>query len=294
MQTGMKWGKRGRPSKQAIAERLGIPVNGIVPRKDAVIITDTRTDADILQEMESRFSMVHKLTTSLCDGNVRALTISGAPGVGKSYTVHQILDAKNVNHSVVGGDISPLGLFKMAYDYRNKGDVLVFDDADSIFTDPVSANILKHICDSSETRRVSWIKESKVLESENIPNQFNFNGSVIFISNLNFDNIVAQGRSMAPHIDAIRDRSIYIDLLLHNRRQIFVWVKHIALQSGLFLREGVSHEVGQEILDFIEENIDRLSRLSFRTINKACQLYLAMGEEDWREAATVSLCSSVR
>jgi hypothetical protein len=292
MKTGLKWGTRGRPSKQAIAERLGLTVDGQTPTTSAVILTDTRTDAEILAEMEKRFSMVAKLTHTVCSGVVRALAIAGAPGVGKSHTVHSILKSTGVRHAIVGGDISPLGLYKIAYDYRNPGDVLVFDDSDAIFTDPVSANILKHICDSSESRTVGWYKESRVLADDNIPNNFEFRGSVIFISNLDFEKIVQRGGAMAPHVDAIRDRALYVDLLLHDKKSIFVWIQHVARKSKIFHREGLTSEQGEDILQWIETNIDRIPRLSFRTINKAAQLYLTMGEVEWTDAAEVSLCNS--
>ena len=66
----------------------------------------------------------------------------------------------------------------------------MFDDCDSILMDELSLNILKGALDSGKSRRISWKAESHKLRSEGVPNSFTFNGSVIFITNLKYEEAV--------------------------------------------------------------------------------------------------------
>ena len=47
-----------------------------------------------------------------------------------------------------------------------------------------SLNQLKALCDSSATRRISWLKESQALKEDDVPTTYEFGGTFIFISNL--------------------------------------------------------------------------------------------------------------
>ena len=200
--------KRGRPSKADLAARQTIVVE--------------RSDADILSDLTERFRILGVLTKGATQRNVRAVTVTGAPGVGKTHTVEQILeDAKKrygTKYEVVRGAISAINLYKVAYSMREAGNVIVLDDADSIFTDEDALNILKVLCDSSEVRRVSWMKESNALKEDDVPQTFEYNGAMIFISNLDFQKFVDEGKTKySQHFEALMSRSLYLDLRLHSR-----------------------------------------------------------------------------
>ena len=95
------------------------------------------TVSQIKERIAERFDILDILTQECLNGNSRALIVSGPPGLGKSFTVERRLkeSSNELFYSIVKGYVRPTGLFTMLYKHRNKGDVLVFDDADTTFDD---------------------------------------------------------------------------------------------------------------------------------------------------------------
>ena len=270
--------KRGRPRKEEVLARYKPVVE--------------RTDAEILSDLTERFEILGVLTKGTIARNVRAVTVTGAPGVGKTYTVEKILDyckeKQGTQFEIVRGALSAVNLYKLAYRNRKPGNVIVLDDADSIFNDEDALNLLKVLCDSSETRKVSWMKESNALTSEDIPQRFEFNGAIIFISNLDFQKFVDEGRNKyAQHFEAIMSRSLYLDLRLHTRDELAVWIEHVATAGNIFRREGLTDMQGEAVLSFLNVHRDNLRELSLRTLIKAAQL--VKSHQQWEKVAKVLL-----
>lgn len=250
--------RRGRPSKQVLAERA------------SKITQKARTDIEVLTDLKDRFDMLGKLTQGSTKGTIRSMVVTGAPGVGKTYTVSNILEnTPNIISESVSGAISAVELYKLGYRNRKHGNVIVLDDADSIFTDEDALNILKALCDSSANRRVSWLKDSNTLRQDDVPQSYEFHGSFIFISNLDFQKYVDMGSNKyVTHFEALMSRSLYLDLRLHDRQAISVWVEHIATAGKLFQREEVKEELGKKILEFLKTHRDDLREFSLRTVMK--------------------------
>jgi len=268
--------KRGRPSKSDLAAR-------------EVKKPKPRTDAEILTDISQRFDILSLLTKGTTAHNIRAMVVTGAPGVGKTYTVEQILEQSKVPHEIGRGSLSAINLYMLAYKFRKPGNVIVLDDADSIFNDEEALNILKALCDTSATRKVSYMKEAQQLLAEDIPKSFEFNGAMIFISNLDFQTFVDEGRNKyAQHFEALMSRSLYLDLRLHTRDELGVWVNHIAQNGKIFDRENVPQNLRQPILSFLNTHRNNLRELSIRTLMKSCQL--AKGNpSNWEIIARVLL-----
>jgi len=273
--------KRGRPSKADIAARTTKVVQ--------------RNDTEILSDLAERFRILSILTKGAVHKNVRAVTVTGAPGVGKTHTVEQILeDAKlrhNTQYEIVKGSLSAVNLYKIAYQMRHPGNVIVLDDADSIFADEEALNVLKVLCDSSEVRKVSWMKESQALREDDVPQSFEFNGAMIFISNLDFQKFVDEGRTKyTAHFEALMSRSLYLDLRLHSRNELGVWVEHVATTGNIFRREGLTEVQGRAVLGFLRQYREDLRELSLRTLLKTAQLVKA--HDNWESMARVLLLKS--
>lgn len=252
--------KRGRPTKEMVAAR----------QQNKPVV---RTDEQVLTDLNERFGILSLLTKGAIAQNIRAMVVSGAPGVGKTYTVEQILEHSNVPHEIVRGSLSAIHLYMLAYKYRKAGSVIVLDDADSIFNDEDALNILKALCDTSSSRKVSYMKEAPQLKEEDIPQQFEFNGAMIFISNLDFQTFVDEGKNKyAQHFEALMSRSLYLDLRLHSRDELGVWVNHIAESGRIFDRENVPQPLRTPILDFLQTHRYELRELSIRTLMKLCGL----------------------
>ena len=272
--------KRGRPSKLVLAERAAVLRKMIAPRDDATVLKD----------LIKRFSMLDKLTRGCISNDIRSMIVVGAPGVGKTFTVESILEnTPDLKFEIVKGGLSAVELYKMGYRNRRPGSVVVIDDADSIFSDEEGLSILKAMCDSSSTRRVSWLKDSSTLREDDVPQTYDFQGSFIFISNIDFQRYIdTGGNKYVVHFEALMSRSLYLDLRVHDRQAISLWVEHVATHGKMFLKENVSEAVGRDILAFLKSNRDDLREYSLRTAVKLCGL--AKSHHDWKDMAQVLLC----
>ena len=243
-------------------------------------VASTQTDDERMAEIAERFEILTEMTKAAVSGDIRAMIVSGPPGVGKSYGVEQEVEkatlfdqiaGKRLRAEVVKGSATPIGLYQTLYKYSDSNCVVVFDDCDSILLDDVSLNLLKGALDSGKKRKISWLSESSTLRREGIPDSFNFNGSVIFITNLKFDKMKSQ--KLRDHLDALQSRCHYLDLTLDTMRDKVLRIKQIARSGELFADMDIS-DIGQdEIIEFMNVNKNKLREMSLRMAIKIAQLY---------------------
>lgn len=251
------------------------------------------TDEQIEERLFDRFKIMDQLTTACLKGYARSLIISGPPGLGKSYTVEQRLaesDSKEINHSIVKGYVRATGLIKKLYSHREKGKVLVFDDADTIFYDDNSLNLLKTVCDTTKKRVVSWLSEGTLVDedtAERIPKKFEFQGTIIFITNLDFDTLIDKGHKLAPHLQALVSRSHYIDLAMKTRRDYLIRIRQV-IKQGL-LKE-LTEDEQNDVKEYIDTNSHKLRELSLRMAIKIGDIRKT--SENWEKVADVTCCKN--
>ena len=234
------------------------------------------TDAEIVERIRQRFDMLQDMTKAVKKGDVRAMIVSGPPGVGKSHGVEQVLDRYKTleaiggakNHEVIKGAMSPIGLYCKLYKMADKGKVVVFDDCDGIFQDDLSLNILKAALDSKKKRTIHWNTDSFKLRNEGVPDQFNFEASAIFITNMKFDKVKGKLRE---HLSALESRCHYMDLTIDSDKDKMLRIKQVT-QDGMLDAYKISEEVKKEIVDFVDINKNRLRELSLRTVLKVADL----------------------
>lgn len=82
-------------------------------------------------------------------------------------------------------------------------------------------------------------------------------------------------------------RSLYLDLRLHSRDELGVWIEHVATAGNIFRREGLTDAQGKAVLSFLKVNRDNLRELSLRTLIKAAQLVKT--HQQWEKVAKVLL-----
>lgn len=244
------------------------------------------TDADIETRLDSAYDAMQTMALATALGKNKSLIISGPAGVGKSYTVTQILDQleDQTLGTFVKGYVRATGLYKMLYENRFKQCVIVFDDADSIFMDDTSLNLLKAACDMTKSRRISWLSETKMEdeEGERLPRSFEFEGSIIFITNYDFDNLIDKGNRLAPHFQALISRSHYLDIGIKTNREYVIRLKQVVRQ-GMLREAGYTSSQETELLEFIDDNQNRLRELSLRMVMKLAGLMNMSG--DWKKLA---------
>ena len=271
-------------------------VNGVDTVQDNTVhfdkpVVTTETDEQAMDRIRERFEILHEMTKACVGGDIRAMIVSGPPGVGKSYGVEQEIDkaclfdklaGKRLRAEVVKGSATPIGLYQTLYKYSDANCVLVFDDCDSILLDDVALNLLKGALDSGKKRKISWLAESSTLRREGIPDSFEFNGSVIFITNLKFDGMKSQ--KLRDHLDALQSRCHYLDLTLSTMRDKLLRIKQIAKDGVLFADYDFEPCVQDEIIDFMSDNQNRLREMSLRMAIKIADLR-KMSVLNWKRLA---------
>ena len=253
-------------------------------------IKPEETDEQVMDRIEKRFSILDDMTKAAIAGDIRAMIVVGPPGVGKSYGVEYQLEkagmfdqisGKKIKYQVIKGAMTPIGLYCTLYKNSDPRNVLVFDDCDSILLDDVALNILKAALDSGKKRRICWNSDSAMLRREGVPDSFDFKGSAIFITNLKFDHL--KSKKLQDHLEALQSRCHFLDLTLDTMRDKFLRIKQIFRQGQLFNDYDFTPEQGDEILNFMDENKDKLREMSLRMSLKIADLTKVSA--NWRALA---------
>lgn len=258
---------------------------------DGVAATQMReeTDAEIIERIRERFEMLKDMTKAVKKGDVRAMIVSGPPGVGKSHGVEEVLERYKLmetlggatKYEVVKGAMSPIGLYCKLFKMADKDNVIVFDDCDAVFEEPLALNILKAALDSKKKRTIHWNTDSFKLRNEGVPDSFEFKGSAIFITNLDFQDV--KSKKLKSHLEALESRCHYMDLTIGTEREKMLRIKQV-IMDGMLDSYKVSDEVKEEIIDFVDINKKRLRELSLRTVLKVADLAVAFPDK-WEAMA---------
>ena len=236
------------------------------------------SDAEIIERLRQRFDILTEMTKAVKSGDVRAMIVSGPPGVGKSFGVEEVLSKDDLfdklgdrkpKYEIVKGAMSAIGLYAKLYEFSSEKNVLVFDDCDSILMEDLSLNILKGALDSSKKRVIAWNTDSRLLRSEGIPDRFEFKGAAIFITNIKFEHV--RSKKLRDHLDALESRCHYIDLQMDTNREKLLRIRQIVQDGMLDSYEFAQIQV-DEIVEFINKNQDRLRELSLRMVLKIADL----------------------
>jgi len=236
------------------------------------------TDAEIITRLAERFDILTEMTKAVKSGDVRAMIVSGPPGVGKSFGVEEVLSKDGLfdvlgerkpRYEIVKGAMSALGLYAKLYEFSDAKNVLVFDDCDSVLMDELSLNILKGALDSSKKRVIAWNTDSRLLRSEGIPDRFEFKGAAIFITNIKFEHV--RSKKLRDHLDALESRCHYIDLQMDTDREKLLRIKDI-VEKGMLDSYEFEECQKDDVTNFIANNADKLRELSLRMVLKIADL----------------------
>lgn len=270
-------------SKTYVEKRLKSMVGDIEVAVAAAVEKSNRYGID------ERFGFVEKLVNMVATGVQPSAVITGEGGLGKTYTVTKTLESNGykdisdlagfqvgqvVNTSkcftMVKGFSTAKGLYRTLFE--NQKSVIVFDDCDAVLKDPVALNLLKGALDSYGKRVISWNAD---MRDEDLPRSFEFQGRVIFISNMDQDRID----------QAIRSRSMMIDLAMTLDQKI-ERMETIS-KTAEFLPEYDS-KVKADSLALIREVKDEAKEISLRTLISVCKIR-ASNPKDFKDLATYIL-----
>ena len=270
----------------------GAPIMGdsTIAYQPAVV----ESDEDAMNRIKIRFDILDDMARATIGGDIRAMIVSGPPGVGKSFGVEQQMEKASLfdqlsgnqtRYEVVKGAMTALGLYAVLYKYSDAKNVLVFDDCDSVFADDLALNILKAALDSGKSRKICWNSDSSLLNREGIPNSFEFKGSAIFITNLKFENI--RSKKLQDHLEALQSRCHFLDLTIDNDRDKMLRIKQVNrdCEGGLFREYKFENGEDKMIFDFMEENAHKLREVSMRMALKIADLFKIQKNDNWKMLA---------
>lgn len=253
------------------------------------------TDEQIKERLRERFEILMDMTRAVKKGDVRAMIVTGPPGVGKSFGVEEVLSKHDVmatiannsklkKYDVVKGAMSALGLYSKLYEYKDAKSILVFDDCDSVLQDELSLNILKAALDSSKKRTIHWNTDSRLLRDQGAPNSFEFKGGAIFITNIKFENV--RSKKLRDHLEALESRCHYLDLTIDTEREKMLRIEQI-VEDGMLRDYEFTAEEQAELISFIDTNKKKLRELSLRTVLKIADLRKGFPHK-WQSVAEVT------
>jgi hypothetical protein len=253
------------------------------------------TDNQIKERLRERFEILMDMTRAVKKGDVRAMIVTGPPGVGKSFGVEEVLskhdliadianNSKLKKYEVVKGAMSALGLYSKLYEFKDAKSILVFDDCDSVLQDELSLNILKAALDSSKKRTIHWNTDSRLLRDQGAPNSFEFKGGAIFITNIKFENV--RSKKLQDHLAALESRCHYLDLTIDTEREKMLRIEQI-VEDGMLKDYEFTHTEQAELLGYIDTNKKKLRELSLRTVLKIADLRKSFPNK-WQSVAEVT------
>lgn len=228
--------------------------------------------------INEKFKFLENMIKMVIKKTAVSMVITGEGGLGKSHTVKEVLLQKQLvedyDYVIIKGYSTPRGLFRTLYEHSDK--LIIFDDCDEVLKDPTAKNLLKGALDSYDDRKISWITSK---ELPDLPNEFEFNGRIIFISNLPQEKID----------QALLSRSMSIDLSMSPA------VKIERMRAILpNIKPNVPLELKEECMALIEEHKSEVGDLNIRTLMKVIAMRTDPENGDlWKEMAIYAMTSTV-
>lgn len=216
--------------------------------------------------INERFDFLDTYIKLVMLGKMNSLIITGGTGIGKSHTVmREIASYSEADASVTF--VKGFSTARALYDtlYHNRNGIIVFDDCDSVVEDKIAINILKGALDSYDDRVISWLAKSN---DKSIPNSFNFQGRIIFISNLPIESFDK----------AMKSRALTIDLkMTYDEKVDRMWyiLKAIAPSADIGLK--------MQVLEYMTDSIEDEELVNLRTLEQAIVIAEASDGEAWKD-----------
>ena len=274
--------------KEYLKTNKGVPetkIDGSEERKNIQKFDKTKyADPDIV--FDDLKDLVHMVATKV----QASLLVTGMPGIGKTYSVTQHLEAfgKHKNepdgYVVFKGTSSPFGLYRALYHHKNQ--IILFDDCDAVLKDDTASNILKAALDSYDVREITWMSKStfnpegmeefeiehKIVEEGKYPSKFEFKGQIIFISNIHKSKIE----------QAVISRSMTIDITLESQdvfRRMETVLNDIEKDTPLKLKK--------EVLEYLKDEYtaENGQQANMRTLLSAMKCRKS-GSPNWKRLVT--------
>lgn len=236
------------------------------------------------------FKEMYKYIKMVAKGLVPSLIICGAPGVGKTWkTTNQLKSMgyeEDVNMYTIKGKCTPRRLYLHLYEYQDKGNIVLIDDADALVGPKAPEdciNILKAALDSTssdEGRLVSYGIGGKLTDDDgnDIPKKFYYRGGVIILTNYN------QGQLDT----ALRGRSYTQDIVFTSKQVLEIIHKLMPTIEPEKLTAKAKTKAYDYLMELYENG--QQMELSIRTFGLCATMFQAnMDDPDFTDEDTKSM-----
>jgi hypothetical protein len=179
--------------------------------------TETSAVGAVEPTYRARYRILERLTALVGEGKINGLLVTGQPGLSKTTTVLRTLNVmglvEGVGFAVYKGHTSPLGLFQTIWNEQKAGNnrIIIFDDCDAALGRD-GINLVKAALDDKPKRVVSFIS-SKL--PHGVPTQFEFDGRIIFISNLPLSRLDQAAMDRCHCVEIALSRADLYDFIEH-------------------------------------------------------------------------------
>jgi len=149
--------------------------------------------------------------------------------------------------------------------------------------------LLKAAMDTKAVRNIHWESSSAMLNAMGLPTSFEFQGSVVLISNVGFG---GSAHKLMAHLGALKDRSYCIPIADNGEDSKFKQVAYMVLKKKMLKDFHLNANVESTLLDYIAKNRNKLYTVSLRTVIKLAEIY-TMNPRNWRAMADQGLLKAV-
>ena len=269
-----------------------------------------RDEKKLIADALPIFSTLNAHVMIVAKGLSPALLVTGPGGIGKSFSVEKILShfgKKNKNFVIMKGKCTPSMMFEFLF--KNYDKICVFDDCDSVLSDKEGIAVLKGALDSGRSREITWntkrpdmvdtfdcetrkevlarLKEwSKAHKGKaGVPNHFQFEGSVIFVSNMTRKELALKDSALLTRCDLV-DIKVTRDEVLTRIRYLLPEIKIYDTNGKNISKTGLKKEVFRWISSpaFLNDRRMRNKPIDFRVFIKAYKARFA-NISNWKQMA---------
>lgn len=279
----------GATTLEEIEVSIGHKVSVMYNNDDTVIKAENELKTNSSKKApEQAFKEMQGYVKTVIKGIQPGVILCGAPGIGKTYRVMQQLKANGFqygqNLAIIKGKATPRQMYLTIYDYKDKGNIILIDDADALVGPKAPEdviNILKAALDSTaddEGRLVSYKVSGKLEDDEGnpIPKTCYANCGIIVLTNYS-----------AGQLDtAIRNR-VFVQTLDFTNEQLLNIIKQIMPDiSPAQLSMDSKYKAYDYLMEMAQSGSDmQISIRSFTTcarIFQVCDTDAELSDEDAR------------
>lgn len=236
----------------------------------------------IVKKVINKFNTIQQIAEVFVSGNSaqRGLLISGDAGTGKSHYVKQaFINTKSTNRVDYNKSKSftAAAFYAKLWENRKKGDLVVFDDC-SLESMPSAdfrklTDFLKGGLELEKGKKMIGYEaatKNQLFKDLGVPREFDFQGSIIWITNTRFDKLA---KKFGDHWDAIEGRFIPVSVFL-TKEEKYMYTMYLIEELDILGKncqakdKGYSKKIIESTVEFLSDSYSDFKEITPRVAIK--------------------------